>query len=390
MAPADPRARGRSVRVRRRGRRADPGAPYLGGAAEPRSYDYVFATDWRPYGAPAKAIIEEIRALKAAGRSVGVLQLETFRYVSAYTRPLCDPVQDLINRGVVGRVLPIDEIEVGTLVIRYPPVLQFKPAHEFRLKAAEVIILANQAPSERDGSDRRYIASVCSENARAMFGVEPKWLPEGPQTRTALLSDRTLPSEAILEIDFPCVVDPEEWEMPRERFRSDLPVVGRHSRDHYTKWPETRERLLQVYPDDCSFDVRIMGGTNSVADLLGQELPVNWTSYGYDAMAVKAFLYQLDFWVYFHHPVLIESFGLAVLEAMATGCVVILPEQFEPTFGAGAIYCREDEVRSVIRDLYGDFARYRAQSDNGLETVRRRFSHSAMLERLESLQPLVS
>ncbi|GAB3228785.1 hypothetical protein GCM10027447_21420 [Glycomyces halotolerans] len=373
-------------------RRRLPVHRHLSGEAveRPMKYDFVFATDWRPYGAPAKAIIEEIRALKAAGRTLGVLQLETLRYMAAYTRPLCAPIQALINEGVVDRLLPVDEVEVGALIIRYPPVLQFKPGTEFKLKADRVVILANQAPSEGDGSDRRYVAADCSANARSMFGVEPEWLPEGRQTRAALESEGTLPASAILDTEFPCVVDPAEWAMPRRRFRSDLPVIGRHSRDHYTKWPATKEQLLEVYPDDRGIDVRIMGGTTAAANLLETGLPPNWTSFEYDAMNVKAFLYQLDFWIYFHHPVLIESFGLAVLEAMATGCVVVLPERFEPTFGPGAVYCRENQVQDVIREFYGDFARFKAQSDKGLETVRRRFSHGSMLERLERLSLLVS
>lgn len=366
--------------------------PYLSGVVpeRPKAYDFVFATDWRPYGAPAKAIIEEIKALKADGRSVGILQLETYRYVSAYTRPLCEQIQDLVNRGVVDLVLPIDEVAVDTLIIRYPPVLQFKPGHEFGLKAGRVLILANQAPSEHDGRDRRYIVADCTANARTMFGVEPEWLPEGPQTRAALLAEGTVQGSNIVEIDFPCVLDPDEWAMPRSRFRSDMPVVGRHSRDHYTKWPATKESMLKVYPDDPAVDVRIMGGATSATALLGARLPGNWTPFPYDVMGVKAFLYQLDFWVYFHHPVLVESFGLAVLEAMATGCVVILPKHFEPTFGAGAVYCDEDEVQDVIRELYGDFGRFREQSERGLEMVRRRFSHRSLLERFEYLSRLVA
>lgn len=229
--------------------------------------------------------------------------------------------------------------------------------------------------------------AACSANAARLFGVDPVWIPQGPQTRKALIEDGTLLPGQIADFDMPSVVDPADWAMPRTRFRGDVPIVGRHSRDHYTKWPDTAERLLEVYPDDSGVDVRIMGGDKVPRELLGRDrLPANWTSFSYDQLPVKAFLYQLDFWIYFHHPVLVESFGRAVLEAMANGCVVILPHSFEPTFGPGAIYCRGEEVRSVVDGLYADFDLYKEQSERGMRHVREQFSRETYLGRVAMLE----
>ncbi|THV43469.1 glycosyltransferase [Glycomyces buryatensis] len=367
-----------------------PVAPHLlsNGAAEPDGarYDFVFATDWRPYGAPAKSTIEEIVTLLDAGYKVGIFQLETYRYISPNVRPLCSPIQQMVNDGRIDRLLPGENHEVGTLVIRYPSVLQFPTGRETGLRPERVVILANQAPREHDGTDWRYVPSACTAHAKRLFGVDPIWVPQGPQTRQALIDDGTLDASQIAAFDMPSVVDPTDWAMPRRRFRSALPVLGRHSRDHYTKWPDSAEHLLQVYPDDPAIDVRIMGGDTVPLELLGQRyLPPNWTSYSYDQLPVKSFLYQLDFWIYFHHPVLVESFGRAVLEAMANGCVVVLPHSFEPTFGPGAVYCREDEVHGIVTAMHADFARYQAQSERGLRHVREQFSRQSHLRRIARL-----
>jgi hypothetical protein len=240
-----------------------------------------------------------------------------------------------------------------------------------------VIILANQAPMERDGSDWRYVSTICSANAERLFGVKPLWVPEGPQTRRELVREGLLAPEEIADFNMPCILNVDDWYLPRRRFRSDIPVVGRHSRDHYTKWPETRSAMLEVYPDDPAIDIRIMGGASTALKVLGaKRLPKNWTSFEYDELPVKTFLHQLDFWVYFHHPVLVESFGRAILEAMAAGCVVILPEHFEETFGDGAVYCKSHEVRKVIEYYYADLERYRERSERGVRYVRDHFSYS--------------
>jgi hypothetical protein len=367
-----------------------PAAPHLltNGQAqgEPTHYDYIFATDWRPYGAPAKAVIEEIKAVKTTGRRVGILQLESFRYMSTAVRPLCDPIQEMINTGVVDRVLATDPTTASLLIVRYPSVLQFVDERPMNVRPDRVVLLANQAPMERDGSDRRYVSTTVSANAEKLFGTRPLWAPEGPETRQALEDEGLLSPAEIAPFNLPCIVNLDEWYLPRNRFRSDVPIIGRHSRDHRTKWPDTRSALLEVYPDDPSVDVRIMGGAATALEVLGtKRLPRNWTSFDYDELPVKTFLHQLDFWVYFHHPILVESFGRAILEAMAAGCVVILPEPFRKTFGEGAVYCEGSEVQRVIADFHADFERYREQSDRGLKYSEDNFSYDSYLKLLQRM-----
>ncbi|MFG3342786.1 glycosyltransferase [Glycomyces sp. NPDC048151] len=350
-------------------------APYHAAVARdaqrPRHFDVVFCLDWRPFGGPQKSTIEEVKALKAAGLRIAVMHLESWRHMTVEDRPMCEPFQRLVNDGAVEQVLVTDDVTCGLLVLRYPPILQFRSREVSNVRPERMVVLANQAPHERDGSDTRYVPDACHANAADMFGVEPLWVPQGPQVREALAG---LTAAALADFDMPGILDAADVAPARTGFRSSLPVVGRHSRDDWTKWP-TRADLPLVYPGDGRWDVRVMGGAASVARITGQEPPSAWTCYGFDETDVDSFLYQLDFWIYFPHPQQYEAFGRAVLEALAAGCVTVLPPRFEPTFGDAALYCEPSEVAGLVDGLYADPERFLDQSALAQQRVRERFSH---------------
>jgi O-antigen biosynthesis protein len=344
-----------------------PGAPR-------RRFDLVFASDWRPFGGPAKSMMEEIAAARRLGLHIGVMNLEAVRMMAPMTRPVCGPVQRLIDAGEVELVQPCDEVDIDTLVVRYPLVLQFDRRLDVACDVRRLVIHANQPPCEADGSDLRYFVRDCEVNAERWFRVEPSWAPQGPQARKALL-EAPVPPRRLEPFDLPGILDPSQWEVRRDGYRSDIPVLGRHSRDHLTKWPADAETLLSVYPDDSGYDFRNMGGAFIPAEVLGGTLPRNWIAYGYDETDVKDFLYQLDFWVYFPNEIRVEAFGRAILEAMASGCVVTLPWVFESTFGEGALYCTAGEVRNLVDKYRSDLGAYLEQSRRGQRYVREHFSH---------------
>jgi glycosyltransferase involved in cell wall biosynthesis len=344
----------------------------------------VFVSEWRKYGGPQKSMLEEIQALTRWGMRVGVAHLEALRFMTTRSDHLCQPVQDLINDGTVDHLLLDDEVETALLVIRYPPVLQFAPSEPSRIRARHVIILANQAPFERDGTDFRYVPKTCTEAARALFAVEPRWCPQGPDVRDLL--EPALPPGAVTPFDMPGIIDIDQWETDRSRFRLDRPVIGRHSRDNWAKWPGDRETLLAIYPDTADVEVRVMGGGRVVREVLGTpHPPPNWVVYGYDEIGVRSFLNQLDYYVYFPHPNMVEAFGRAILEALATGCVTILPHHFEATFGDAAVYCHPGEVRDLIDAFHSGHESYVEQSRRARDRVEQLFSHDAYADLISTI-----
>lgn len=349
-----------------------------------QQYDVVFLSEWRRYGGPQRSMIEEIQALTARGLRVGVAQLEAFRFMGQRTDPLCEAVLELIENRTVDLVQLDQGAEVSLLVIRYPPVLQFPPSIPTDIHVGQVIILANQAPSELDGSDVRYTVPACEQTVAELFGRSPVWVPQGPIVRQALVP--LVDADRLADYDMPGILRLEEWATPRDRFRSDRPVIGRLSRDTAMKWPADRETMFDAYPVDDEFDVRVMGGRNTVLKVAElSRLPKNWIVFNHGEVPPRLFLFQLDFFVYFHHPLWQEAFGRAILEAIAAGCVTILPPHFRELFGDAAVYCEPSAVQDVVRSFYKDPERYREQVRRGYDFVRERFSHDSYADRIAGI-----
>lgn len=349
-----------------------------------KSYDVVFAADWRQNGGPQKSILEEINALRSTGLRLGVLHFEAARFMSVKAGTLCAPVQTLIDQGVIDRVLPDERAEVGLLVLRYPPILQFVTGDPIELSVGRMVILANQAPSERDGSDIRYRVEDCTRNARRLFGVDPLWVPQGPTVRQILTVD--VAAERLAPYDMPGIIDLDAWWTPRGRFRSDRPVIGRHSRDNVMKWPELPADLAAAYPLDGSADVRVMGGGATVRSILDLDRdPDCWVVFGVDEMPVRAFLNSIDFFVYFQNSTAYDAFGRSILEAAAAGAVPVLPHHFRDTFGPAALYTDVTSAMQVVRALYADPEAYARQVEIGREFVAANFGYAPYRELVAQL-----
>lgn len=347
--------------------------------------DVVFAGDWQHYGGPQKSMLEEIHALTRAGYNVGVMNLEALRFMTRnIQKPLVPAIQNLINEGHVHEVQYDDDFRIDLLILRYPPILQFFTHEISDLDVGSLIILANQAPSELDGSDIRYLVEDCDRVAERAFKVRPLWVPQGPQVRDFL--EQCLPSSNLAKFNIPEILDLDEWWHERLWYRSEVPVVGRHSRDNRMKWPSSSEVMGSVYPGDGRFDVRIMGGARSALKVLDSSIaPAGWTVYKTNELPVKNFLWSLDYFVFYQHPAAVEAFGRAILEALASGVVVILPANFKRVFGEAAIYCEYGELQGVIEELHSDFDLYQRQLRHAKEVLNKGFSYSSYVERIESL-----
>lgn len=348
-------------------------------------YDVILAGDWKKFGGPQKSMLEEIKALTSAGYRVAVLHMEAARFMNTRSDRLNTAIQSLLNEGVVDQVFYDDEAAARLLVLRYPPILQFPPNSSSKLSVDRLVILANQAPSEKDGSDIRYLVPDCTEHARHLFGVDPIWVPQGPQVREAI--EPYLGGRDISEFDLPGIVNPIEWKKPHINFAGTrVPVIGRHSRDDRMKWPESKEDILAAYPDDGSVKVRSMGGADAALKVLGRKTPPgNWEILERDQEDVRAFLHSLDFYVFFQNSKAIEAFGRAILEAIASELVVILPPHYEEVFGNAAVYCSPADVSNLIKTYCENPNEYFAQIERSRDLLSRNFSYQAYLGRVKLL-----
>lgn len=344
--------------------------------------DVVFAGNWEKNGGPQKSMLEEIHALKRKNFRVGVMNLEAARFMSnEFQTPLNNDVQRLINQGYVDEVHFDDDVHVRLLILRYPPILQFFTHDVTSLQIDGMIIVANQAPSELDGQEIRYIVEDCQSNAESAFGVVPTWVPQGPQVRRFL--DNYLQPPTLAEFDLPGILDIEDWWRERFYYRSMSPVIGRHARDNVMKWPDDPEVLETIYRTDGTYDVRIMGGAENALKVLAiAKPPSGWIVYEPDEIPVKTFLHSLDYFVFYQHSQAVEAFGRVILEALASGLVVVLPKQFQEVFGDAACYSAPNRVPEVIHSLHSNFELYKEQLLRSRQVLSERFSYETYQERI--------
>ncbi|WP_428663100.1 glycosyltransferase [Reyranella sp.] len=352
-------------------------------APAPRHYNVVMISDFRMAGGNTVSTIEEMKCQVAAGITTAICQVGAFRKGFLHKEFIDPKVQELISAGAVDWIDLADQVEADILTIRYPGVFQFAERLKSGIRAKSVRVVLNQPPTEKDSRDRRYDVRTVSENIDALFGVPHFWAPIGPSVREAV--EPFIRSQDMTETDWFNIIDLDEWGAPRTAFVSDRPVIGRHSRDDYTKWPDRLEDLFGAYPARAEFDVRILGGIGSIAGLVGATPPENWTVYPFNSVPPQQFLQGVDFFVFFHHPLRVEAFGRTVIEAMASGCVVILPRSFEPLFGDSVTYCEPQDVGSVVSSIYDAPDLFQQLSRRGFEFVRDHFSYGAHVARLKQL-----
>lgn len=362
--------------------------PEVRGTQPDSHFDVVFLSDWLVrgrHGTASHANEDELVALLAAGYRVAIAHVEAFWSMNDAFSRFSTGVLDLLASGRIELVQLNAHIETDLLVIRFPPLLEFLNPSRSGIRAGRVVVVATQAPQDSDGSVHRYDVALCSQRVTEAFGLAPSWIPQGPTVRAAI-ADLVAP-RSLSELDLGSVIDRGRWataERPRDR---DQPVVGRYSRDHISTWPATRRAARQAY-SSARFDTVIMGASRSLTQLFGDRAwPRRWIVYDDGARATAHFLSRLDFFVYFcaeTQPAVEERF---LLEALASGVVVILPRRFEPVFGDAALYREPREVEQTVLELFADPDTYRAQVERGWRHLEQNCDAASYVSRIRLLLP---
>jgi hypothetical protein len=309
-----------------------------------------------------------ICAAIAAGRSVAAFHWR--RYDLDVTKPISNQRRDLAQRGKLQIVAPGERVRAETVIFGYPPILCHEPDLLPTLACDHLVVVVNQMASRLlGGEDPQYDPAELRETLRRRFGTEGVWVPISGLVRRLMRADRRYPAPG--EPTWVPLIDTARWcaDSPRWRGGSGAQaVVGRHARDHYTKWPSTAAALRDAYCADQPCSVEIMGGARYALDVINV-VPGNWTVHPFGVLDSADFLRGLDFFVHYPHEDYIEEFGRAVLEALAIGLPAVLPPVFRETFGDAALYAEPIEVWGRIAALWADEAAYLAQARRGREFV---------------------
>lgn len=327
--------------------------------------DVVIATEFRLSGGTVSSTIEEIKAQSEMGLQTGLFPL--YRFDLNPENVWNGKIFELINGIDIHLLVYGQKVHCDLLIVRHPPVLQEHQYYLPYIEANNVIVVVNQTPYRdyNDQNSRLYDVNKCAYNLKRYIENAGEWYPIGPAVRRALKND--INEHSIVKIadnDWVNIIDVDSWSIENQQTIDLHPIIGRHSRDQYIKWPNNKKELLAAYPEDNYFQVKILGGADIPKNILGY-IPKNWTVYPFDSINPKKFLSEIDVFVYFTHPGWVESFGRTPLEAMAAGVPVILPETFKPLFKEAAIYATPFEVQDIVTELCQNKDYFEKQGDIG-------------------------
>ncbi len=130
-------------------------------------------------------------------------------------------------------------------MLRHPAMLEVAADQLPPIETEHLVLVANAPPIGIDGREY-YQPAVADRIARELFGVAPIWAPIGPLVRDVIASD--VPA-GLRDQDWVNIIDVDAWHVERPSWRSDRPVIGRHSRPSPQKWPTDSKAIEAVYVD---------------------------------------------------------------------------------------------------------------------------------------------
>jgi hypothetical protein len=314
-----------------------------------RSFDVVMVADCRFPGGTSSALAEELRALASSGLRVGLAHVPVGKFPSG--RPLHPALLDAWRSGLAERI-EADESAAAEVVVAHNPYgFAHRPLPSMAIRTGKRILIAHATPLNGQGR-LNYDPWTVARYLREGLGGDVVWAPISALCRQNMA---------------------DYWGCPRARPLRQTICVGRHSRPELDKWPPTRFELFAVYPpNDENVRVRLLGVDEPVEALAGG-WPRGWEVFRFDEIAPRDFLQTIDFFVYFHHPRWVETFGRCTAEAMASGAIAILPPYMQTNFGDAAIYCNAGEAVATARRIHADPDLYAELSRRGRETIAREY-----------------
>ncbi|WP_371158177.1 glycosyltransferase [Jannaschia sp. 2305UL9-9] len=363
------------------------------GYPERNHYDVIITSDFRLFGGSSQSNAQEIDAQARGGLRTGIFPMYRYDVSHNIDRAIVDEVWNEVRGGAADILSHGETVSCDLLIVRYPPVLYRYTPFIPKVTAGDVRVVVNQPPQGdyTEEGQIRYELEHCAHNLRRYFGRDATWHPIGPLVRDAMTTHHAheLQHITLSDWDWSNIIDIAGWSRgPRTRGPSDRMRIGRHSRDHPHKWPSDAAEIRAAYPDAPDVEVHVLGGAR-VPDRLTGGRPDNWVVHEFGSMAPRDFLADIDVFVYFSHPGWVESFGRTIIEAMAVGVPVILPEIYRPLFRDAAIYATPETAVDRARALHADPAAYAAQVARATDYAARNFSYDTHLRRVDDIRRAV-
>jgi hypothetical protein len=328
-----------------------------------QEFDVILVSDFRLPGGTTQCNLQYLRALRDAGLRVACLHWA--RYDIEPRDPGWGKIAGVCHDYGIVPLVHGEVADCRLLLIHHPPVMMWQPDAVPSIQAERIALVANQSSQRvKGGPHELYEPATVQARVEENFGKPGTWIPISPVVRRQMTEAGGF--EPVWHEDWLPVLALEEWsrEPGWRGGERERPVIGRHSRNHWIKWPADPGNIAAAYCADQPVDVRIMGGADTALSLLGHK-PSNWEVLPFDAEPTREFLASLDIYVHFIHEESIEAFGRNVMEAMAMGVPVICSPWFRTCFGDAALYASPREVGARVTELWRDVRRYQELTEAG-------------------------
>ena len=334
-------------------------------------YDLIIISDLSLLGGTRRCNEGYINAALNAGLRVGLFHWP--RYDLKITE-IAKEYTEFTYNDRVDMLVHEDEVSANLVIIHHPPILKYEIDAIPTISCKKVGILVNQSPMQLwSEAPHYYNEAEVNELCVRLFNKVPVWIPISSivEKTLKLAGGGTALHDEIWYPPYSKQLPDTMQEIADDFGMPERPVIiGRHSRDHWTKWPKTADALKRAYcVNKKNIEVRILGGANTPRKLLGY-IPNNWNVLPFDSIDITDFINQLDFFLHFTNEDYIEEFGRNIMEAMAAGKVVLLPPTYEVVFRDAAIYCDPEDVESIVLEYWENKDKYLNQAKLGFQFVK--------------------
>lgn len=345
----------------------------------PPHYDLILALDPRFPGGTSTAIMRELEALRSAKLSLAIVRVNAPVFRS--DQPDHPGLAARIAEANLPILRPGETASCDLLVAHNPMAFELGLPPQPRIAARRRIVIAHHVPV--DGLDDLFYDPVrVQRRLSEAFGGDFQWVPISEGCRHNLMGcGAPVP---VVDRLWPPLVDVSQWGRPRDGLLGPTPVIGRHSRPDRLKWPSRVDDLRAMFPETSDLWVRLLGYEGAIAREVGPT-PSNWEVLPFGVEPVDRFLAGLDFFVYQHHDRFIETFGLTIAEAMASGAVAILTPNLRINFADAALFTEPTEMPALVRRLAADPATFARQSLLGWNWVREQCGPERYLKAVRAL-----
>lgn len=349
-------------------------------------YDVLLISDLFLLGGTRSCNLNYIRILHSMGKKVALFNWP--RADLRFSRDINPAYRELVGQGMVEIVTWEDTVYAKNVIIHHPPIANFELDKYPNIETEKVSVLVNQLPFQTVSRERTfYNPTLVTELIQRLFNPNHiEWIAITPLCKRYIEEY----SESINirnEIWYPPIYVEQSkittsMKVRHARMKEIGPVFARHSRDHWTKWPNSAERTKRMYMTEADYEFNILGGDKSLKRRL-EKLPLNWKVHPYDSISVPDLLNSSDIFLNFNNEIYIEEFGRNVMEAMVYGLPVITESVFAETFGDAVLIADESGPEFIVDKLLNNKSFFENQVAKGRRFVEENCEKRSVIVKLD-------